>query len=224
MKKLSVFLMLIFILHLTGLTLTACKGEEEQPHTHVLDYNSGFCTLCDEPVSPTLGVEYQVSEDGTYAEVVGFTGSSKKVNIADKFNDLPVKHIKDNAFYICTSLMSVIIPASITSIGDSAFYNCDSLGSVTFGKNSQLISMASYSFYDCDMLTSIVIPADVTSIGEYAFFGCDLLTSAEFENPNGWWYSNSPTATSGTDIPSESLSNKSTAAGCLSSMYFWKRT
>ena len=58
-----------------------------------------------------------------------------------------VTAIKDDAFYKCSGLKSVIIPNSVTSIG-------------------------SFAFYDCSRLTSVTIPNSVTSIGESAFQGC----------------------------------------------------
>lgn len=67
----------------------------------------------------------------------------------------------------------------------------------------------------------------VASIGISAFEGCNKLTSAIFKNPNGWWYSSSSTAISGTNISSDSLSNPSTAATYLMSTYYdyyWKRS
>ncbi|MBO7149907.1 MAG: leucine-rich repeat domain-containing protein [Clostridia bacterium] len=222
MKKLLISLTIISILCLAMFDFIACK--DKQQHKHTLDSSSGFCTNCDAPINATQGVLYKVSENGTYAEVNGYEGVSTKVNIAKVYNDLPVTGISDYAFEGCRMLMRIIIPDSVTSIGDSAFYNCDSLETVTFGETSQLDIIGSYGFYDCDSLTSIVIPANVTSIGRYAFFGCDLLISATFKNPNGWWYSNYSTATSGTSVSSSSLSNTSIAAGYLSSTYYWKRS
>ncbi len=221
MKKLFIFLTLIFSLCITSFNLTACASTEQ--HSHTPDSVTGFCTVCDEPVNATQGILYQVAECGTYAKVVGYVGNLNKVNVAKTYNDLEVTVISDSAFSGCRSLMKLVIPKNITSIGDCAFYNCDSLASVVFEEGSQLTSIGEHGFYDCDMLTSIVIPAKTTSIGAYAFFGCDLLTSATFKNPNGWWYSDSSTAMSGTTISSSSLSNPTIAAGYLSSTYFWKR-
>ena len=53
------------------------------------------------------------------------------------------------------------------------------------------------------------------------------LTSVTFKNPNGWWYTSSSDATSGTSIPSSSLVDASTAAGYLTDTYdsyYWKRS
>ncbi|WP_299339025.1 leucine-rich repeat domain-containing protein [uncultured Prevotella sp.] len=51
------------------------------------------------------------------------------------------------AFYGCSGLTSLTLPAGITSIGD-------------------------YSFQYCSGLTSLTLPAGITSIGSYAFSNC----------------------------------------------------
>ena len=172
------------MLCLTMFTLNACDKEKET-HTHTPD-SSGFCTVCNRLVSSTEGIICEISEDGTYAIVVGYEGLLTDVNIADtyRFNiantyhDLPITTIAGGAFIGSESLTSIEIPASVTSIGDWAFYSCSSLTSLTFGENSQLTSIGDWAFSDCYSLSSIEIPNSVTSMGEYAFFGCESLTSA----------------------------------------------
>jgi len=132
-----------------------------------------------------------------------------------------------DAFDGCNSLTSIEIPNSVTSIDSYAFAGCDSLTSVTFEEDSKLTSIGSSAFYGCTSLTSIEIPNSVTSIGCNAFYGCTSLTSVTFENTEGWWYSSSPTATSGTSISSTDLENLSTAATYLKSTYcnyYWERS
>ena len=73
----------------------------------------------------------------------------------------------------------------------------------------------------------IVIPKTyngypVVAIGSYAFSSCSSLTSVTFEDPTGWWYSSSFSATSGTTISESSLANASTAAKYLRSSYYNK--
>ncbi len=213
-------LTLIFVLCLSVFTLTACQ--DPHVHTYATEYiydetrhwqqatcgcdlkqnfnahevdDSGYCIVCDAPIGATVGIVYDISADGTYAEVIGYEGSATRIVIASEYEGKPVKTIYDSAFKSsysitqvtipdsvtsigssafsgCYSLTSIEIPSSVTSIGECAFSSCDNLTSVTFGENSQLTSIGERAFCDSDSLTSIEIPASVTSIGFYAFSGC----------------------------------------------------
>lgn len=81
-------------------------------------------------------------------------------------------NIKNYAFYGCSSLTSVIIPAYTTSIGASAFSECSGLTSVTI--NSGIKSIGDNAFYNCKNLSSVTIPESVTSIGSGAFSSSGL--------------------------------------------------
>ena len=78
---------------------------------------------------------------------------------------------------MCSSLVSITIPNTVTSIGDEAFYCCSSLASVTFEGESQPTSIGRVAFDGCSSLVSITIPESVTSIGDSAFSRCDNLMS-----------------------------------------------
>lgn len=143
------------------------------------------------------GVLYDVSSDGTYAEVIGYEGTVKNVIIADTYNNLPVKNIYaeafknkniksivignnvtsigNSAFEGCSALESLVFPDSVTSIGNSAFKGCYQLLSVTIGKN--VTTIGERAFMHCYALTSVVISDNVTTIGEEAFMYCDRLTN-----------------------------------------------
>ena len=138
---------------------------------HTTD-DSGYCTVCDMPVGATEGVIYEVSVDGTYAEVVGYGGSATKIIIADTYENLPVKNIYEGVFNN-HSIVSVVIPDSVTTISNSAFYNCDSLRTVVLGAGVEIIEDS--AFYDCDALLNIVIPDATNSIDAFSFYGCSSL-------------------------------------------------
>ena len=79
------------------------------------------------------------------------------------------------AFSGCGSLSSIVIPASVTSIGDGAFSGCGSLSSIVIP--ASVTSIGNRTFSGCGSLSSIVIPPSITSIGEGAFGGCGFLSS-----------------------------------------------
>ena len=77
-----------------------CEGEcnEKKDYGEHSLGDDGWCTICNESVEPTEGVIYDVSSDGTYAVVVGYTGTATRVRIAGTYNNLPVTSIYENAF------------------------------------------------------------------------------------------------------------------------------
>ena len=140
---------------------------------HTTD-DSGFCTLCGQPILPTEGIVYDLSADGTYAEVIAYSGTATRIMIADTYQNVPVKTIYNEAFKN-SDITEVIIPDSVTKIGDSAFSMCYSLTNVTI--SNSVTTIGSHSFYNCNRLTSVTIPVSVTSIGDSAFRSCHRLTS-----------------------------------------------
>ena len=136
---------------------------------------NGFCSTCNRPLNTTVGVVYDLSADGTYAEVIGYEGTDTTVVIAEEYQGKPVTVIYDEAFYNNDNITSVVLPDNLVTIGYSAFYSCSSLTSVVIGDS--VTSIGSYAFDNCNRLTSVDIGDSVTSIGDWAFDNCDSLTS-----------------------------------------------
>lgn len=83
--------------------------------------------------------------------------------------------IGDYAFYGCTGLTDLTLPANLATLGASAFRNCTGLTNVAMSDGS-IVSISDYAFYGCTDLSSITIPDGLVSIGSYAFYKCTSLT------------------------------------------------
>ena len=92
--------------------------------------------------------------------------------------------IDNRAFMSCTSLSSIAIPNSVESIGEAAFYGCSSLSSIVIPNSVK--NIARLTFEDCTSLISVTIPKSVNSIGESAFWHCRSLSKV-FINDIGAW-------------------------------------
>lgn len=114
------------------------------------------------------GTSYKVIEIGKYAFYL--LSSVESVVLPGG-----LLSIGENAFQWCDNLKSINLPEGLTSIGESGFSNCQSLTSIDLPNT--LTSIERYTFAGCRGLTSIDLPNSITSIGEDAFGGCVELSS-----------------------------------------------
>ena len=135
------------------------------------------------------------TEDGCFSYAISdgkvtitrYNGSVADVEIPNSIqhegDGYPVTAIGENCFQYL-NILSVKIPASVTSIDANAFAFCRSLRNVTFEANSQLTSIRDFAFTECTSLASITIPSSVKSIGYDAFAECTSLTSIMVDENN----------------------------------------
>ncbi len=88
--------------------------------------------------------------------------------------------IDKSAFKGCSNLKSIVIPASVTTIGTFAFWDCTNLTSVTFEEGSELETLNDLFKNTC--ITEFTIPKSVTEIAPCAFIGLSSLTKVVFED------------------------------------------
>ena len=91
-----------------------------------------------------------------------------------------LKTIKESAFKGCSNLKSIVIPASVTTIGMNAFWDCTNLTSVTFEEGSELETLN--PLFQNSGITEFTIPKSVTEIAPCAFIGLSSLTKVVFED------------------------------------------
>jgi len=165
MKKLTIFMILL----IASLALYA----------NIMPTDNDAITGTDDDGMPTRtpGLQFTlINNDTEYSVSKGNATGARVVVIPETYNFLPVTVIGDAAFANC-SLASIIIPASVTSIGSGAFSGCRSLTNITLP--SELTSIGNSAFQNCYSLTTIEIPASMTSIGNVTFNNCSSLTTIE---------------------------------------------
>ncbi len=77
------------------------------------------------------------------------------------------------------------------------------------------------AFNSCKNLVSIDIPNNIVCIGDYAFYYCDSLTSITFEDPNGWYVTDTENTTNGTDVALTDASQNATYLTSTYCEYYW---
>ena len=131
---------------------------------------------------------YQKPDGTQYVEITDCDASAKEaIEIPKEIKGIAVTSIGSKAFYWCSGLTSIEIPAGVTSIGDSAFRNCSGLTSIVVEAGNTVYDSRDNCNAIIEKETNTLIqgckktkiPAGVTSIGDSVFEGCSGLTSIE---------------------------------------------
>ncbi len=132
--------------------------------------------------TPTEGLQFEISEDGSYYSLVGIgTATDADIVVPSTYELLPVKYVAQRAFISNATLESIVIPQSVEGIGEYAFYNCMKLESVAMGNG--VTDLGSDVFRGCENLKEIELSANLKEIPIQAFSQCYRLT--EVEIPQG---------------------------------------
>ncbi len=107
----------------------------------------------------TISMLYEKEGDYLYkvtngtATVMGYTGSGGAVEIPGTLGGYAVSSIGNLAFYECESVISVVIPDSVTAIESGAFRSCDHLTTVTISKG--IATIGDSAFAECASIADV---------------------------------------------------------------------
>ena len=195
MKKLLALILAALMLA----SFAACSNDDGNENADLKNYLQNEVVV-DHEVLSNGETFYFDSIDSETVKITGYEGSTDPhaLVIPTTLNNKTVVEISDQAFYYCSNLTSVEIPATVTSIGayafagcsqitsltipaavksigEAAFYGCSAMTTLTFAEGSALTEIAKFTFNSCSALTSVSIPAHIKTVGTGAFLYCSAL-------------------------------------------------
>ncbi len=135
---------------------------------------SAFPLAVSAAAAPSL--DYESNGDGTCTVVgIGSVTDTAIVIPALSPDGETVTAIRDRAFSENTAIRSVLLPETLCDIGFGAFYGCTALGDIRIPAG--VTAIREYTFSGCTSLRAVTLPGGLTEIGEWAFDGCRSLSS-----------------------------------------------
>lgn len=172
----------------SGTCACGANGTREIPeNTEQHDYDAeNTCSACGD--YKDKGVVFTL-KNGTYT-VTDYTGDAEKVIIPQKYKNIPVTCIGQQAFMECQTLLYVTIPVGVTTIEKFAFYRCSALQEITLPHG--VTSVGKSAFYHCSAAKKITLPASLIHIGQFAFADCAPTNYTTYQNGKYWGSTNNP--------------------------------
>jgi len=185
MKKALALILTLMTLIATCILFFSCdendikdKLSEERPAESATECAKASCSD---------GLEFISNNDGSCSVTGIGTCTDEHIVIPSTAPDGDkVTEIADGAFYNCKDIRSVVLSASVKSIGTTAFEFCENLESVTLQKGVE--SIGDMAFHCCYSLQSIFIPESVDYIGVNPFLTCKNLQYIAVSKNNSDFY------------------------------------
>lgn len=152
-------------------------GEKKDIAAHTFEDNA--CTTCGTYKSSD-GLEFKKIGD-TYT-VVGVAGNTDiTLVIPTEYDGAPVKSIGES-FATYSALKGivatkVVVPEGITRINSRAFWLCETVETIELP--ASLLTLEHYAFWTCTALKEMKLPDGISKIGEYTFSKCSAMTKID---------------------------------------------
>lgn len=102
--------------------------------------------------------------------------------------DGTVTEIGEEAFYQCTNITKLTVPATVRVIGERAFYGCNKIDELKFTAEKadyidygRELTIKEEAFYQCTKIGSLTLPAHLVSLGANAFGAISGLTTVNVD-------------------------------------------
>jgi len=143
-----------------------------------LDLSNANIAAFDGIATSSISYSYPANEMPKYSFYNGTSAKAKKTLVSIILPS-SLTSIGQYAFYLCENIKSIYIGNSITNIGLESFKGCYGLTTVTMGNSVKTIQNNAFQY--CYLLKNITFSENVTYIGEDAFSNC-IVNNVVFPN------------------------------------------
>jgi len=129
-------------------------------------FDVAWLTLALAGLGPSLLAQFTYTNDNGAITITQYTGPGGDVVIPQMIDGLPVVGLAYQAFWHCTTVSNVTIPATVTNIVKPCFQGCARLHAITVEDSNPVYRSLEGVLFDRSQTTLIRYPA--TRTGEYA--------------------------------------------------------
>lgn len=129
------------------------------------------------------GFRFRLRQDDI-AEVIGYSGSCKELDIPETVQGHVVTRVAPFAFSRQRQITAVNIPDTVDSIGQEAFYICPSLQQLKLPARLKIIGKNAFNY--CRALKSVIVPTGTIHIDRHAFYDCTALKTISIPDTVGF--------------------------------------
>lgn len=159
---------------------------EEEENVDIPEDTTQFIEFADASVKQICTQQWDIDEDGelSYDEAAAVTelGVAFKGSNITSFIELKyftqLQDISESAFEGCGSMVKVVLPEEVATIGARAFKGCTNLNNVTL--HDGIDTIGEEAFAGCANMTSLILPSALESVATKSYMGCSNLKKVNF--------------------------------------------